>query len=55
MDAIKLYDRLAEPVIVAWIITGLLLILLLTGIRDLIAFMLWKCYEVFIQHSPFHP
>lgn len=55
MDAIKLYDRLAEPVIVAWIITLVLVGLLLSGLRDLIIAFLEKCYEVFIQRSPFQP
>ncbi len=52
MNAIKLYDRLAEPVVLAWVITLFLLWLLLIVGRDIIAAILMKLYEVFIQRSP---
>lgn len=52
MDAIKLYDRVAEPAILAWVFILFLIWLLFTFGRDIIAAVLMKLYEVLIRRSP---
>ena len=52
MQAIKLYDRLVEPVALAWMVTIFFMGLLLAAGRQFIAALLMKLYEELILYNP---
>lgn len=51
MSAIKLYEKMAEPVFLAWVLTLILIWLLFRTGRNLIETVLMKLYEVLIQQN----
>ncbi len=49
----SLYSEKARFVLIAaWLITVLIITALLEGLKDAVAWLLVKLYELFIQHNP---
>mgnify|MGYP001241858863 CR=1 FL=1 len=51
--AVKLYERLVDPVFLGWLFMFFFLTLLLYSGRSIIALVLFKLHEIFIQRNIF--
>lgn len=51
MNAIKLYEKMAEPVFLAWVLTLIVVWLLFRFGRNVLEAVLMKLHEVLIQHN----